>query len=174
MAHHTAEVLVTFTRDTFAFGISLEDMQQVYIPASVSNVVEVNEKHKMVLSENYNDAKGNTPWFAHAIIDEDALTKEVVSENDLYEWPKVVDTRSPTQRLEDDCLDYLTECGYLVSTAEIAEAVNESTQTVGRIMDTAYKRGKVYCVTVMHSDNIRASRKFWAKDYATAISHLEN
>lgn len=169
MTHHTAEVLVTFTRDTFAFGISLDDMKQVYIPASISNAVEANEKHKMVISENHNDVKGNTPWFAHAIIDE----IDIEPETEVFDLEIPVDTRSATQRIEDDCVDYLEGIDWVAPTCEVAEAVNESTKIIGRILDTAYERGRIYCISISHANSKRASRKFWASDYKTAINHLD-
>lgn len=167
------EVMILSNKETFGFGVSMTDYQQVYIPSSIVRNFEMLEGavYNMKLLPNNHDPKGTTPWFAvFAEVNTikpsvDQVKAEIAAEPDP----------APVARITtDDCLELLQNFQVPMSTAAVAEMLEiEDTQPVGSALDRLYQAGKIHRMSVHHKDNSKASLNYWAIDLQTIREFME-
>ena len=157
------EVMTTYVSDTFGFGVRSDNHEQVFIPSSIVKVSKILMGHtyECVLTENRNDAKGNTPWFCTFIVmdEREADPEQAPSE------PEV----SPTDAMSQFLLDFLSE-SYCASTGEasaaLQQAFNEADKFTARtLLGRLFSLGRVVKADVFKSaEQTKASMTMWAID----------
>jgi hypothetical protein len=164
---HQAEVLCTYLRENFAFGINLGDNTQVFIPRSVASRIAENKKYKMIVSENFNDIKNNTPWFAHMVIPEDAEFSNGQDdiEEIVEEFSEEAKCNQTTQTHKDNAivLAILFANPYPMRNKEVMELSEiEDKFRVNSALKKLHKDGKIVRMPVERADRQKASICYWA------------
>ena len=167
------EVMILSNKETFGFGVSMTDYQQVYIPSSIVRNFEMLEGavYNMKLLPNNHDPKGTTPWFA--VFAEVNTVKPSVEQvqAEIAAEPEP----APVVRItKNDCFELLQNFQVPMSTAAVAEMLEvEDTALVGALLNNLYVAGKVHRMSVHHKDNNRASLNYWAIDLPTIREFME-
>lgn len=152
------EVLCTYTKGTYAFGINMADFKQVFIPTSIASNVEANRRYRMLISENFNDIKGNTPWFANAMLDNEQ--------------------EQPKEKTEKDEMEAMLDLFKLHRIPMDTKTIQNELQLKGssytnNLLKVLYSRGEIVKVSVNHVDHSRASICYWALNLQDVKEFME-
>ena len=161
-------VIITTVRDTFAFGVTEDTYEQVYIPASLVKkfVFEPDDAVECALIVNAHDKTGNVPWFATFIMDEDEDDEEEAT-------PTPAPAPAPKVSIKDAIYNIISNTNRVFTSGDVAEEVNEKHGTelnadkISAYLDSLHGEGKVARATVNQSKSDYARYSLWAHNLNT-------
>lgn len=139
-----------------AFGVRTDTGEQVFIPANVSQSVDLavgDMDTAMLITNTLHPDK--TPWFALRI-DRAATTAAIIP-------------AAPTKTLDEKVREFVYASQY-VTTAEVAEAMGVETATAGNSLARLFRDGCVAKADVFaRPDQERASFCMWAQSTGSFV-----
>ena len=154
------EIIITTATETFAFGVTSDTYEQVYIPAGLQKMFDLQSDDIVmaVLRPNDSPKSDQVPYYAVYIIDEsqqpDAEIEDIA--------PRPSSREMVTAALNEVTTPATTE--QIVQ--RIADIFDEqtTTQSIGTELHNMHKRGDVArCCVKQIASQERASLVFWAK-----------
>ena len=155
-------VTITKVAETFAFGITKDTYEQVYIPASIvkSFILEEGEDIEFAVVPNKNDRSQNVPWFATFLIEDDGPEDEPQPE------PVKLDLKAEALK----AMASLPE-NSIFTTSLVAELINRKHGTnheadnISAYLDALHTEGNVARAAVNQTKSDKAKYSLWALDY---------
>jgi bifunctional DNA-binding transcriptional regulator/antitoxin component of YhaV-PrlF toxin-antitoxin module len=157
------EIIITTTSETFAFGVTSDTYDQVYIPASLQKMFDLKQDDIVtaILRPNEGPKASQVPYFAVYIIDEDAK-------------PAEPDPVVPHLSTREMTLEAIKDIDAPATTEQIVQKLAEmfgehtTTQSIGTELHNMHKTGLVArCCIKQIASQERASLVFWAKSVST-------
>lgn len=154
--------IITTVRDTFAFGITPDTYEQVYIPASITKRfdLEVDEEVEFAVVPNTRDASGTVPWFAVHLVEED--------EPEPVAPPAPV--APPKLDIKDAVYNIVRATDRVFTTGDIAKELNtkhgteHTPENISAYLDSLHIAGKVARAAVNQTKSDYAKYSLWARD----------
>lgn len=156
-------VTVTNVSETFAFGITRDTYEQVYIPASIvkSFVIERDDDLDLVLVPNKTDRSGNVPWFATYLIDDEEVEEEPAKPE-------------PKLDLKEEAFNVIHEQPQdsIFTTSLVAQHINQkhgtqhTSENISAYLDALHVEGRVARAAVNQKKSDNAKYSLWAADHA--------
>jgi len=158
-------VIITVVRDNFAFGVTEDTFEQVYIPASLTKkfVLETDDEVECALVPNQHDRTGNVPWFATFIMD------EVDDEEEAEPTPPP----APKVSIKDAIYNIISSTNRIFTSGDVAEEVNAKHNTdmnaekISSYLDSLHGEGKVARAMVNQTKSDYAKYSLWTHDLNT-------
>lgn len=161
-------VIITNTAENFAFGITKDTYEQVYIPASIVKAFEIERDDTIdfILMPNKIDRSGNVPWFATYLVDEEDDETETTA-------PEPVTPPKPKLDLKEEALRVIHEkpTGSIFTTSLVAEYINQkhgtqhSSENISAYLDALHAEGRVARAAVNQKKSDNAKYSLWAADH---------
>jgi hypothetical protein len=153
------EIIITTATETFAFGVTSDTYEQVYIPAGLQKMFDLQSDDIVtaVLRPNDSSKSDQVPYYAVYVIDEDAKPAQ----------PDPVVPQLSTREMIDKAIrkfDAPATTDQIVQQMKEMFDVQATTQSIGTELLNMHKRGDVVrcCIKSIASQD-RASLVFWAK-----------
>ena len=157
------EIIITNVRDTFAFGITADTYEQVYIPRSIVAKfdLEPDDEVDCIVIPNANDHNGTVPWFATFMVD--------IGEEEEEPAPPP----APKLNVKDAVYDVIAKTNRIFASSDVAEEVNKRHGTdfkadnISTYLDSLHGDGKVARAMVNQTKSDHAKYSLWAHDLNT-------
>ena len=161
------EIIITNVRDTFAFGITTDTYEQVYIPRSIVSKfdLEPDDEVDCIIIPNANDHNGNVPWFATFIVD--------AGDDEDEEEAAPPPPPAPKLNVKDAVYNVIAKTNRIFASSDVAEEVNKRHGTdfkadnISAYLDSLHGEGKVARAMVNQTKSDFAKYSLWAHDLNT-------
>lgn len=161
-------VKITNVGESFAFGVTTDSYEQVYIPASIVKafIIERDDDLDFILVPNKIDKSGSVPWFATYLLDgEDDEEETTAHEPEPKPAPKL-DLKEEACRVINERPN-----GSIFTTSLVAELINQkhgtqhTSDNISAYLDALHSEGRVARAAVNQKKSDNAKYSLWAADH---------
>lgn len=162
-------VMPTFIRETYGFGISTKDGKQVYLPASIiESGAKPGQAIELMVAENKNDQKNNTPWFAICLafdIEEEQEHTDEPTPQEEPALPDYMDDDLPLTERASMAIAEMSPQTPVFTTGQLADFMKmNTTKKLSQALVTLFEWGELYRLDIRAGSTKRSSATMWSAE----------
>ena len=155
--------IITNVRDTFAFGITPDTYEQVYIPASITRrfELELDEEVELAVVPNTRDTTGAVPWFAVHLVEEEEEPEPVAPP--APPAPPKLDIKDAVYNIVC-ATDRVFTTGDIAKDLDTKHGTEHTPENISAYLDSLHIAGKVARAAVNQTKSDYAKYSLWARE----------